>query len=142
MNNVLPRKQHMTEYTPEERALVLRLRVWVNLRWLVILGIIVATPVASQGFDIGFSTIPVYVTCAIIALYNLLLFRQTESLKTEKAGAVIKKAETYGNIQIILDLVAITVLLHFTGGIENPFVFFYLVHTTVAGIVLPKRRAY
>ncbi len=142
MNNVSPNKQDVTEYTPEERVLVLRLRVWVNLRWLVIFGIIVATLVASKVFDIGFPTIPVYVTCAVIALYNLFLFRQIQSLKTEKAGAVVRKAETYGNIQILLDLVAITVLLHFTGGIENPFIFFYLAHTTVAGIVLPKRRAY
>jgi len=142
MNNTFPKKQDMTEYTPEERALVLRLRVWVNLRWLVILGIIVVTLVASKVFDIGFPTIPVYVICAVIASYNLFLFRQTRSLKTEKAGTVIRKAETYGYIQIVLDLVALTVLLHFTGGIENPFIFFYLVHIIVAGIVLPKRRAY
>jgi signal transduction histidine kinase len=142
MNNVFPKKQDVTEYTLEERALILRLRMWVNLRWLVVFGIIIATLVASKVFNIGFPTIPVYITCAVIAFYNLFLFRQTQSLKTEKAGAVVRKAEIYGYIQILLDLVALTVLIHFTGGIENPFIFFYLVHTTVAGIVLPKRRAY
>lgn len=142
MSELLPKEQDITEYTPEERALVLRLRVWVNLRWLVIFGIVVATLVASRIFQITFPTTPVYVTCAVIALYNLFLFRQAQRLKAEKAGEVIRKAQTYGNIQILLDLVALTVLLHFSGGIENPFIFFYLVHTTAAGILLPKRRAY
>jgi signal transduction histidine kinase len=32
--------------------------------------------------------------------------------------------------------------MHFTGGIENPFVFFYLAHTIAASILLPQRRAY
>jgi glucan phosphoethanolaminetransferase (alkaline phosphatase superfamily) len=34
------------------------------------------------------------------------------------------------------------VLLHFTGGIENPFIFFYLAHTIAASILLPQRMAY
>ncbi len=142
MNDVLAKEQDVTQYTPEERALVARLNIWVNIRWFVILGIIIATVVATEVFEIGFPTLPVYATCAIIALYNLFLLRQARSLKAEKTGTVIKKAQTYGNIQVLLDLVALTVLLHFTGGVENPFLFFYLVHTTAAGIVLPKRRAY
>jgi len=142
MNNIPPKEQDSTEYTPEERTLLFRLRVSVNLRWLAITGIIITTLVASKVFDIGFSAIPVYVICGIIALYNLLLLRQSQRLKSEKAGALIRKAETYLNTNIILDMAALTVLLHFTGGIENPFLFFYLFHTAGAGIVVPKRRAY
>jgi signal transduction histidine kinase len=36
----------------------------------------------------------------------------------------------------------LTVLLHFTGGITNPFVFVYVIHTTAASILLSRRRAY
>ncbi len=122
--------------------MLFRLRVYVNMRWLVVLGIIGCTLVASQVFHIGFPTLPVYIICAVIVLYNLLLFRWTRSLQNEEAGLVVKKAETQGDIQILLDLVTLTVLLHYTGGIENPFIFFYLAHTIAASIVLPKRQAY
>ena len=142
MNNIPPKEQDLTEYTPEERALVFRLRVNVNMRWLAIPVIIITTLVASKVFDISFSTIPVYVVCGIIAVYNLFLLRQIQQLKAEKAGARVRKAEIYGNTNIILDMLALTVLLHFTGGIENPFLFLYLIHTAGAGIVVPKRRAY
>ena len=30
-----------SEYTPEEAALIMRLRVFVNLRWLAVLGVVV-----------------------------------------------------------------------------------------------------
>ena len=36
----------------------------------------------------------------------------------------------------------LTVLLHYTGGVTNPFVFVYVIHTTAASILLTKRRAY
>jgi len=142
MNNIPPREQDSTEYTPEERTLLFQLRVSISMRWLAIPAIIITTLVASQVFDISFSTVPVYVICGIVAVYNILLFRQTQRLRAEKAGARIKRAETYGNIIIILDMLALTVLLHFTGGIENPFLFLYLIHTAGAGIVVTKRRAY
>ncbi len=122
--------------------MLFRLRVYVNMRWLVVLGIIGCTLIASQVFHISFPTLPVYIICAVIILYNLLLFRWTRSLQNEEAGLVVKKAQTQGDIQILLDLVTLTVLLHYTGGIENPFIFFYLAHTIAASIVLPKRQAY
>jgi len=139
---MLSKEQSATEYTPEERALMFRVRVWINLRWLAIVGIVIATLVATMVFHIGFSTLPVYAICATMALYNLFLLHQSQSLKAEETGFVVRKAETYGNIQIFLDLAAFTVLLHFTGGIENPFISLYLIHTIATGIVLPKRRTY
>ncbi|MCX6009801.1 MAG: HAMP domain-containing sensor histidine kinase [Chloroflexi bacterium] len=142
MNNTFSEQEKTADYSPEERALVLRLRVYVNMRWLAIPAIIIATLVASMVFHIGFPTLPVYVICAIIALYNFLLFRLTQGLKKLKPELVIRRAEAYGNAQVILDLVIFTVLLHFTGGIENPFIFLYIIHTSAAAIFLSERRAY
>ena len=121
---------------------MLRLRVYINMRWLVILGIIVVTLVASLAFDVDFSTLPVYIICAAIALSNLILFRQTPKVRVDGSGTLIPRAEAFANLQIILDLVTLSVLLHFTGGVENPFIFLYLSHTTGASLVLPRRRAF
>jgi signal transduction histidine kinase len=142
IDNVIPKEQPARELTPEERALVLRLGVYVNMRWLIVLMIVFATLVSSRVFHIGFPTTPVYIICGIIAAYNLVFVRQARSLQAGEVGQVIKRAQTSGNIQIVLDLVMLTALIHFAGGIENPFIFFYLAHTIAASILLPQRRAY
>jgi signal transduction histidine kinase len=142
MNRALSEEEKTIEYTPAQRAVMLRLWVYVNMRWLAIPAILIATLVASLVFHIGFPTLPVYVICVIIAFYNLLMFRLTQGLKAQKPDLVIRKAATYGYIQVFLDLIMLTILLHFTGGIENPFIFLYIIHTTAAGIVLSERRAY
>lgn len=142
MADAIAKEQDVNGYTPEERSQVLRLSVYVTMRWLVILGIIGATLIASRVFDIGFPTFPVYLISGVIAAYNLFLFWQTRRLKTEKAGSVIQKAQIYSNVQTFVDLVGLTMLLHYTGGVENPFLFFYLFHAVAASVLLPKRRAY
>jgi signal transduction histidine kinase len=142
IDNVIPKEQPAREHTPEERALVLRLGVYVNMRWLIVLMIVFATLISSRVFHIGFSTLPVYIICAIIASYNLVFVRQARSLEADKVGPVIRRAQASGNIQIVLDLLMLTALMHFTGGIENPFIFFYLAHTIAASILLPQGRAY
>ena len=139
---MIPKEQTAREHTPEERALMLRLRVYINMRWLIVLMVVFATLISSEVFHIGFSTLPVYIICAIIASYNLIFVRQARSLEADKVGQVIERAQTSGNIQIVLDLLMLTALIHFAGGIENPFIFFYLAHTIAASILLPQRRAY
>ncbi len=142
MNKAFSEEEKTTDYSPVERALILRLSVYVNMRWLAILAIIIATLVATKVFGIYLPTIPVYVICVVIAFYNLVFLRLTQDLKAQKPELVVRKADAYGNIQVFLDLVTLTVLLHYTGGIENPFIFIYIIHTTASGIFLSRRRSY
>jgi signal transduction histidine kinase len=130
------------DYSPEQRALALRLRVYINLRWGVIPAIIIATVVASEAFHISFPTLPVYVICAIIAAYNLALVFLTRGLEKQEPEQVVRRAEAYSLIQVILDLVVLTALLHFTGGVENPFIFLYIIHINAAAIFLSRRSVY
>ncbi len=153
--------------TPEEAALVTRIGVFVAMRWIAIASVLTASLLATQVFNISFPLLPVYIICACIALYNLGLFFQARRLTDEASGSVpqglavpsrrllttlgqipeatsplIERARTIGNIHIALDLVALTTLLHFTGGIENPFIFFFILHVIIAGILLHYRVVY
>ena len=142
MNSTTSEESKASDYSLEQRALILRLGVYINLRWLVIPAIVIATLIASLVFNITFPTLPVYIICAIIAFYNFLLFLWTRNLQKQDPEMVVGRAEAYGYVQVILDLVMLTALLHYTGGIENPFIFLYIIHTNAAAIFLPKRRAY
>jgi signal transduction histidine kinase len=72
---------------------------------------------------------------ACIALYNagfLLLSR-----RTRPKG---KWADTFASIQVGMDILVLTILMHLGGGIENPFISYYLFHTIIAAILLPRRK--
>lgn len=131
-----------TGYSPEEAALLMRLRVFVTMRWIAIVGVVAGTLVASEVLHIGFPTLPVYIICPVIAIYNVVFYFQLRAIGREKPGTIIHKARTYGNAHILLDLLALSVLLHYTGGIENPLIFFYVLHIILASIVLHFRVVY
>jgi signal transduction histidine kinase len=46
------------------------------------------------------------------------------------------------NIQISADLLALTVLVHFTGGIENPVYLFFIFHMVIGSLMLARRDVY
>ena len=73
-----PREKERPGLTPEESALVVRIGVFVKMRWLAIAGVLIASLLATQVFDIRFSLIPIYIICAVMTLYNFLfLYRQS-----------------------------------------------------------------
>ena len=130
------------EHNPEEAAFKMWLRVFITVRWITILGIIVATLVASEILNIGFPTLAAYGICIFVALCNLLLLYQARRLEKMPADLVIRRARVWGTIHLLLDLLAFIVLLHFTGGIENPFVFYFVLHIIGASVILHYRVVY
>jgi signal transduction histidine kinase len=129
-------------YIPELKALIVRLKVFVKMRWLVVLGIIAVTLFSKYVFNISFNIFPVFILCSFILAYNLWMYLWSRRLSRVENEIVIRQAQISGYVQVLLDLGILTVLLHYTGGVTNPFVFVYVIHTTAASILLTNRRAY
>ena len=138
----MSKREPVPGYIPELKALKVRLSVFVKMRWLVVLGIIAVALFARYVFNIGFQTLPVFIICAFLLAYNLWMYLWNRRLAGEETELVIRRAQISGYIQVLLDLAVLTVLIHYTGGITNPFIFVYVIHTTAASILLTRRRAY
>jgi signal transduction histidine kinase len=112
------------------------------MRWLVVAGIIAVALSSKYLFHISFNLLPVFIICLFLLVYNFWMYLWNRRLAKDDTELVINRAQTSGYLQVLLDLAVLTVLLHFTGGITNPFVFVYVIHTTAASILLSRRRAY
>ena len=87
--HLLPEERKL-EVTPEEAALVIRIGVFVMMRWLAIAGVLIASLLATRVFNISFPLLPVYIICAVMVWYNLVLFFQARSLRAEASGSLPK----------------------------------------------------
>jgi len=130
------------KYTPEEATLIQRIHYFINFRWVAAIGVAVLALLANNVLRIGFPVLPVYVIAVGIALYNLIFWFQARGLAPEDTPDLVEKARRFAAVQSVADLLALTVLLHFTGGIENPLVFYFVFHITVASVLLPYKAAY
>jgi signal transduction histidine kinase len=76
---------------------------------------------------------------AIIIITILILFY---NIIIQFARPLVKTEGRFNNlhlslIQMILDLIALTLLIHYTGGIENPLYMFYIFHMIIGSLILP-----
>ena len=117
----LPRKIH-------QGVNGLRLQTLVRLRWLAVIGQVVA--VLSVYFLFGFS-LPLTACLALIAMsawLNIFLsVRWRTSLRID---------DKYATLLLAYDTCQLAGLLYLTGGLENPFSFLFLVPVTVSATTL------
>ncbi|NQT02394.1 MAG: HAMP domain-containing histidine kinase [Planctomycetes bacterium] len=126
-----------------ENIRLLKRAYWlIKLRWVAIVFVCAATYVSSNILGIDLQNTALYSIAILLALYNLtvlLLLNYFAKKGNELSHASVKKII---NVQISTDLLILTVLLHFSGGIENPFVFYFIFHMVIASILLSVWDSY
>ncbi len=110
----------------------------IRLRWLAVVGIVLTGLICTNVFPVLISATPIYVCAAIVLAYNLI-YLWVVRRRTGQAGA---KDIIFAIVQQEVDLLVLTVLLHFSGGITNPFVLFYVFHVIIATIILPRTLSF
>jgi signal transduction histidine kinase len=118
----------------------LRLRAdqLIQFRWAEVIGVLVIISVGDLLFPDALP-VPILVGIAVgMAVANTLFLLHGRRLGTQEGDDIRERYTRFANIQIATDIVALTLLLHFTGGIENPFYLFYIVHVAAASVLLPR----
>jgi two-component system, sensor histidine kinase RegB len=113
---------------PREPGL-LRLQTLVRLRWLAVMGQAFAVLVVQ--FVLGFELLlgPCLGIIALSAWLNIFL--------TLRWRSSLRLAATPAGLLLGYDIIQLALLLYFTGGLENPFAFLFLVPVTVSAASLP-----
>ncbi len=122
----------------KKAELLERIHWLILLRWIAVFGLFVTTYAAGSVFDVVEWVIPLYSIGVIIGLANIVFYWYTKILGTDTFASVQKHA----GIQIMADHFFLICLIYFAGGIENPFIFYFLFHAIIGGILLEKKYSY
>ncbi len=122
---------------------IVRLAYWlIRLRWFAILGIFIAYYVAKHFLLITIEELPVYSIIAFLILLNVLSFSFLKYLQKSQVRKSLKNVKRIINFQISTDLIVLTVLLHYSGGVENPFIIYYIFHMIIGSIMLSTKESF
>lgn len=114
---------------------------WLSgLRWSALTLIALAILLGDHLMDTVLPTRAIRAVLVAILLYNGLFWWLTKWLT--RRGVAVRTLTALLRAQILCDLVALTVLLHFSGGIENPFSVYYLLIIAMGSILLTRRDSY
>lgn len=128
---------------PFEVELIERIGWLIRLRWLAVAGTAVAVILVWLIYRDALPVVPLAGTTLAIALYNSQFYFYAQTLKLGQTGITrLRRASRFASLQIVLDLLALAVLVHFSGGVENPMALFFVFHTIIASILLSRRVSF
>ncbi|MCJ7553515.1 MAG: ATP-binding protein [Ignavibacteriaceae bacterium] len=112
-----------------------RLAWLINLRWISIIALLFCIPIADKmlGFNIGFNEITNL--AVILLVINILYFFIARYFQFKNEYQELAFLE----LQILIDLLVISFMIHYSGGIGNPFYYLYLVQVILSGIIFPGK---
>ncbi|UCH33840.1 MAG: HAMP domain-containing histidine kinase [Armatimonadota bacterium] len=113
----------------------------ISLRWLAIISVLAIVTVAARVFDVRLRLRELFAIVGLMAVLNIVFFVVCRVLRVTE-DRVGGKARLLANAQITADLVVLAALIRYTGGIENPFAFYFIFHIIVSGTLLPPRDAW
>ena len=112
---------------------------FIKLRWWVP-PFIAAGIFLSQWIGVEFKVGPLLLITCLILSYNILFYLLSQRVKAEPTPKEYVQRFTYW--QVGMDYGTMFLLIHFTGGISSPFIFFFIFHITFSAIFLPRRWTY
>ena len=123
---------------PLKLELIKQIGWLVRLRWIAIAGVFFTVTVTNLAQNMIERPVPLYFIAALMVLYNFepRIYRKAPEQQR------LKSIKRQACIHIILDLLSLTALIHFSGGVENPFIFYFIFHLVIASIILSKRVSY
>lgn len=132
----------LEEQLPLQAELIERIDWLIRLRWIAVVGTLASICLASLA-GVALPLGPLIAITAAIALYNLLFLIYTRRLHAwQDATTRLRWSNIFAQVQITLDLLALVGLLHFAGGVENPFAIFLVFHAIIASILLARTASF
>jgi len=134
-------------------SLIQRAYWLIRLRWVAIATLAAATFISHRLMGVSLAAPALYTLAAILIVYNFVLHsllgywtRRDERGAGSSSAAVTpttrSAVEGIITFQISADLLILATILHFSGGIENPFSFFFVFHMIIVSILRPRLQSY
>lgn len=114
-----------------------RLQWLINLRWIALAGVFVAVT-AAHFAEILERVWPLCGIASAMALLNLGFSTLHRVYRERTLRAVSAEAL----LQIAVDVIGLGLLVHYSGGLSNPFVLYFTFHVVIASILLDRSQAY
>jgi signal transduction histidine kinase len=128
----------LDQRSPAAAELTARIAWLIRLRWLAVAGLFCLLELSRRVLRLQLTLLPIYLTLIGIAAYNILVALIFRRLQRRQRPAEADPMGRLASAQLAVDLLFLAVLLHFSGGIDNPLVFFFVFHVIVASILLSR----
>jgi len=115
---------------------------FIRIRWVAIIILVVSNFIVSHLLGIQVQERAVYILASVLFALNVIHRIILGRLKQDKGSKVVKKIKQDIHLQIVTDLIILTLIIHYSGGVENPLILFYFFHLIIASSIFSAFQSY
>ena len=115
---------------------------FIRIRWTAIIILVVSNLTVSHLLGISVQENAIYILAVILFVLNVFHRIILSQIKKIKGSKVTGKLKQEIHLQIITDLIILTLIIHYSGGIENPLILFYFFHLIIASSIFSTIQSY
>jgi signal transduction histidine kinase len=123
-------------------AHILFARWFIRIRWIALFILIISNYIVRHLFSVSIQEVPIYILSVILFVLNVLHSIILRRVTKEWGNKVIPRIKKEIDFQILTDLIVLTLILHYSGGIENPIILFYFFHMIIASSIFSTLKSY
>ncbi len=118
------------EFLKNSKNYSLNRKTYINLRWIAIIGQLIAINLAAFVLNYEFSFIKANIAILFGAISNIYLISfYVKNLLSNRTAFNF----------LIIDIIQLTILFYLTGGVLNPFIIFLIIPSVFASLSLEKK---
>jgi signal transduction histidine kinase len=114
----------------------------IRHRWITVFIVVFATIIAKYLLKMPINEVGLFVGAFALVIINLISIYSKNRIITETEEKISIRLKKLLNFQVPADLLILIVIIHFSGGIENPVFVFCVFHPVNASLFLSVLETY
>jgi len=123
-------------------AHILFARWFIRIRWVALVILLFSNYAVKHLFNVSIQDVSIYILSVVLLFLNILHTIYLKQITKKESTIVILGIKKEIHFQIITDLIVLTLIIHYSGGIENPLILFYFLHMIIASSIFSTRVNY
>ncbi|MFH0760469.1 MAG: HAMP domain-containing sensor histidine kinase [Bacteroidota bacterium] len=123
-------------------AHVLFAKWFIRIRWIAIAVLILSAYIVKNLLGVSIQDKSIYILTLILLTLNSIHILLLRRIIRSEGGRVIIWIKREIHFQIVTDLIMLTLMLHYSGGIENPLFIFFFFHMIIASSIFSSVESY
>jgi signal transduction histidine kinase len=112
----------------------------IRIRWMMAFSMLIIILLANYLLPHNIHFFALLMSIIVLVCFNIILSIYSRMIIPTNISS--KQYTFVAHLQIILDILFLTVFLHFLGGLETHFFFFYLIYIVIAGFLFERRMSF
>jgi signal transduction histidine kinase len=125
-----------------EAELLARIDWLISLRWFAVLALAGVWGLGWSFYRDQLAALPLAAIILALAVYNAEAFLYARNLRLARSADPAPADPRFLALQLIMDTIALALLVHFSGGVENPLAWFLLLPVAIAGSLSSRGIAF